>query len=106
MFRPILAIIKFSSERVLMFIRFVRLCNDGEISSSVVLVITTIKRRGWRGGSVITENPPPHPRLVIVVITKTTDDEISPSLHNRKNLINTNTLSDENLMMARIDRNM
>jgi len=106
MFRSILAIIKFSSERVLVFIRFLRLCNDGEISSSVVLVITTITRRGWGGGfSVITE-PPRQPRLLIVVITKTTDDEISPSLHNRTNLININTLSDENLMMARIGRNM
>jgi len=44
MFRPIPAIIRFSSERVLVFIRFMRLCNDGEISSSVVLIITTIKR--------------------------------------------------------------
>ena len=50
MFRPIPAIIRFSSERVLVFIRFMPLCNDGEISSSVVLVITTIKRRGWKGG--------------------------------------------------------
>jgi len=50
MFRPIPAIIRFSSERVLVFIRFMRLCNDGEISSSVVLVITTIKRRGWGMG--------------------------------------------------------
>jgi len=41
-----------------------------------------------------------------VVITKTTDDEISPSLHNHINLINTNTFSDENLMMAGIGRNM
>jgi len=88
MFRPISAIIRFSSEIVLVFIRFMRLCNDGEISSSVVLVITTIKRR-----------------LLIVVIIKTTHDEISPSLHNRINLIN-NTLSDENLMMAGIGRNM
>ena len=54
----------------------------------------------------ITETPPPQPRLLIVVTIKTTDDEISPSLHNRKNLINTNTLSDENLMMAGIGRNM
>jgi len=46
MFRPIPTIIRFSSERVLVFIRFMRLCNGGEISSSVVLVITTIKRRG------------------------------------------------------------
>jgi len=50
MFRPIPAIIRFSSERVLVFIRFMRLCNDGEISSSVVSVITTIKRRGWGWG--------------------------------------------------------
>ena len=47
MFRPIPAIIRFSSEIVLVFIRFMRLCNDGEISSSVVLIITTVKRRGW-----------------------------------------------------------
>ena len=33
-----------------MFIRFMRLCNDGEILSSVVLIITSIKRRGWWGG--------------------------------------------------------
>jgi len=42
MFRPIPAIIRFSSERVLVFIRFMQLCNDGEISSPVVLIITTI----------------------------------------------------------------
>ena len=48
MFRPIPAIIRFSSERVLVFIRFMWLCNDCEISS-VVLIITTIKRRGWGG---------------------------------------------------------
>jgi len=52
MFRPIPAIIGFTSERVLVFMRFMRLCNDGEISSSVVLIITTIKRRGWVGGGV------------------------------------------------------
>jgi len=50
MFRPIPAIIRFSSERVLVFIRFMRLRNNGEISSSVVLIIITIKRRGWWGG--------------------------------------------------------
>ena len=50
MFRSIPAIITFLSERVLVFIRFMWLCNDGEISSSVVLVITTIKRHGWEGG--------------------------------------------------------
>ena len=53
MFRHIPAIIRFSSERVLVFIRFIWLCNDGEISSSVVLVITTIKRRGLGGGEVL-----------------------------------------------------
>jgi len=52
MFRPISAIIRFSSERVLVFIRFMRLCNAGEITSSVVLVITIIKRRGWEGGGL------------------------------------------------------
>ena len=50
MFRPIPAIIMFSSERVLVFIRFMWLCNDGEISSSVVLIVTAIKRRGLGGG--------------------------------------------------------
>ena len=43
MFRPIPAIIRFSSERVSMFIRSMRLCNDGEISSSRVLIITIIE---------------------------------------------------------------
>ena len=33
-----------------MFISFMRLCNNGEISSSVVLIITTIKRRDWERG--------------------------------------------------------
>jgi len=50
--------------------------------------------------------PPSQLRLLIVVIINTTDDEISPSLHNRINLINTNNISDENLMMAGIGRNM
>jgi len=36
MFRPVPAIIRFSSERVSVFTRYVRLCNDGEFSSSVV----------------------------------------------------------------------
>ena len=49
MFRPIPAIIRFSSERVLVFIRFMRLCNEGKVSSSVVLITTTIKRRGGGG---------------------------------------------------------
>ena len=43
MFRPNPAIIRFSSERVSVFIRSVRLCNDGQISSSVVLIITIIQ---------------------------------------------------------------
>jgi len=34
------------------FIRFMRLCNNGEISSSVILIITTIKRRRWEAGGV------------------------------------------------------
>ena len=111
MFRPIPAITRFSSERVLVFIRFMRLRNAGEIPSSVVLIITTIKRRGREGGlfcnvGIVLHPPPSQPRLLIVVIIKTTDDEISPSLHNYTNLINTNTLSDENLMMAGICRNM
>ena len=50
MFRPIPAIVGFTSERVLVFIRFMRLCSDGEISSSVVLIVTAIKRRGLGGG--------------------------------------------------------
>ena len=40
------------------------------------------------------------------LIIKTTDDDISPSLHNRIDLINTDTFSDENLMMAGLGRNM
>ena len=48
-FRPIPAIFRFSSERVLVFMKFMRLCNNGEISSYVILVIPTIKRRGWGG---------------------------------------------------------
>jgi len=50
MFRPIPAIIRFSSETVLVLMRFMRLCNDGEISSSMVLIITTIKIRGLGRG--------------------------------------------------------
>ena len=57
MFWPILAIIRFSSERVLVFIRFMRFCNDGEISSelsdlysspNIVRVIKS-RRRRWAG---------------------------------------------------------
>ena len=46
MFRPIPAIIRFSSEGLLVFIRFMLLCHDCEISSSVVFIIIIIKRRG------------------------------------------------------------
>ena len=53
MFWTIPAIIRFSSERVLVFIRFMRLCKDGEISSSVVSVIITIKRPGCQGGGSV-----------------------------------------------------
>ena len=35
-----------------------------------------------------------------------TNDEISPSLQNRIDFMNTNSLSDENLMMAELGRNM
>jgi len=52
MFVP--AIIRFTSESVLVFMRFMWLCNDGEIfSSSVVLIVTTVKRRGWGRESVV-----------------------------------------------------
>ena len=61
MFRPNPAIIRFSSERVSVFIKSMRLCNDGEIS---------------------------------------------PSLQNLTDFINTDTLSDEKLMMAGLGRNM
>jgi hypothetical protein len=54
----------------------------------------------------IIEHPPPQPRHLIVVIIKPTDDVISPSLYNSINILNTNTLSDVNLMMAGIGRNM
>ena len=52
------------------------------------------------------ENPPPSSYVLIVAIIKTTDDEISPSLHIHIDLVNTNAVSDENLMMAGIGRNM
>ena len=53
MFRPNPAIIRFSSERVSVFIRSMQLCNDGEISSSVVLIITVIETVAGVGGSVM-----------------------------------------------------
>ena len=103
-----------------MLIRSVQLCNNGEFSSSVVLIITIIETVavGWvlsifccgcpmrehytpsQHDTHITEPPPSPATISIIVIIKTTEDEISPSLHNRIDLINTDTLSDENLMMA------
>ena len=53
MFWPNPAIIRFSSERVSVFIRSMRLCNDGEISSCVVLIITIIETVAGGGGSVM-----------------------------------------------------
>jgi len=50
MFRPIPAIIRFSSERVSVFTRSVRLCNDGEISSSVVFDYYYYYKAQWGGG--------------------------------------------------------
>ena len=50
MFRPNPAIIRFSSERVSVFIESMRFCNDGEISSSVVLIITIIEIVAGEGG--------------------------------------------------------
>jgi len=48
----------------------------------------------------------PPPRFIIIVTIKTTDDEISPSLHSHTDPVNTDTVSDENLMMAGTGRNM
>ena len=59
MFRSIPAIIRFSSERVSVFTRSVRLCNDGEISSSVVFDYYYYYKAQWVGfcnvGVVLTE---------------------------------------------------
>ena len=43
MFRPNPAIIRFSFERLSAFIKSMRFCNNGEISSSVGLIITIIE---------------------------------------------------------------
>ena len=53
MFRPNPAIIRFSSERVSVFIRSMLLCNDGEISSSVGLIITITEIVVGEGVSVM-----------------------------------------------------
>ena len=79
-----------------------RLWNDGEISSSVGLIITIIETVAMEGGLW----PPSIATVSIILITKPTDDEISPSFHNRIDFINTDTLSDENLMMAGLGQNM
>jgi len=50
MFRHIPAIISFSSERVLVFVRFVGLCNDCEISAYVVLIILLLRDVAGGGG--------------------------------------------------------
>ena len=50
MFRPNPAIISFSSERVSVLVRSMRLCDDGEISSSVVFIITIIETVAGGGG--------------------------------------------------------
>ena len=52
------------------------------------------------------QNPLPPATVSIIVIIKTTDYEISPSLHNHIDLINTDNLSDEKMMMAGLGRNM
>ena len=77
-----------------------RIVQSGRTESSVVLTtppVSTIPTL---------QNPLPKAKLLVVVIIKTTDDEISPSLHSRIDLVNTDTLSDETLMMAGIGRNM
>ena len=53
MFRPNPAIIRFSSERVSVFIKSTRLCKDGEISLSVGLIITIIETLGGKGGGIL-----------------------------------------------------
>ena len=50
MFRPNPAIIRFLSERVSVFIRSMWLCNDGEISPSVVLIIAIFETVAGVGG--------------------------------------------------------
>ena len=50
MFRPNPAIFRFSSERISVFIKSMRLCNDGEISSSVGLIITITEIVAGEGG--------------------------------------------------------
>ena len=49
MFRPVPGIIRFSSERVSVFTRSVQLCNDSEISSSVVFDYYYYYKAQWGG---------------------------------------------------------
>ena len=49
MFRPFPAIIRFSFQRTLVFIRYMRLCNDAEISSSVVWLLLVLRDVMGRG---------------------------------------------------------
>ena len=61
MFRPNPAIIRFSSERVSVFIKSMQLCNDVEISSSVGLFITIIETVAGEGGlQLFTPQPEIH----------------------------------------------
>ena len=49
MFQPNAVIIRFPSERVSIFVRSMRLCNDCEISSSVGFIITIIETLAGEG---------------------------------------------------------
>jgi len=53
MFRHIPAIVRFTPQRVLVFIGFMGLCNDGEISSSVVFLLLPLLRDVAGGGGVL-----------------------------------------------------
>jgi len=69
--------------------------------------IDTYRSTTTQVSTIPTSQTPPSPATAsIIVIIKPTDDEISPSLHNRIDFVNTDTLSDENLMMAGLGRNM
>ena len=69
MFRPNPAIIRFTSKGYQRVVKTMRLCKDGEISSSGFKYAVTENVAGWATFSIITHLNP--------------DDKISPSLHNR-----------------------
>ena len=71
----------------------------------IINIIDTVAG-GWGEFCNVGTEPPPPATVSIIVIIKNADDEISPSLHNCIDLINTVTLSDENLMMDGLARNM